>query len=77
MQLTKILIVVGFCIIIAGCTPITGFKGILTLLLPGIAALGATIGWIYGRCEDRVHQKAKTLDTLVSNHKAQYHNQEN
>ena len=74
MQLTKILIVAGFCLILAGCTPIVGFKGLLTLLLPLFAALGATTGWVHNRCEDRVCKKARELDTLVTNHKAQYHN---
>jgi len=77
MQLIKVVIVAGICLMLAGCTPVSSFKGLLTLLLPLAAALGATTGWFYDRCEDRVSKKVELLDQLVSDHQRQYHNTEN
>jgi hypothetical protein len=68
MQLIKVVIISGICVMLAGCTPISSVKGLLSLLLPVIAALGATTGWFYDRCEDRVIKKVEELDTLVANH---------
>jgi hypothetical protein len=73
MSTTKIVIIVGMCLFVGGCVPVTGIKSIAALTLSLIAIVGAWFGLAQQNHEHNVCQKARDLDKEVTNHKAKYH----
>jgi hypothetical protein len=71
--LSKILILVGVCLLLGGCAPAVGFKGFVALVASLMAAAGAGWGMMYTKDENRVCQKAQELDNAVSVHVEKYH----
>lgn len=71
--ISKILIIVGVCLLLGGCAPVVGFKGIAALIASLMAAAGAGWGMIHTKDENRVCRKAQELDNAVSVHEEKYH----
>lgn len=71
--ISKILILVGVCLLIGGCAPVAGFKGFIALAASLMAAVGVGWGMMCTKDENRVCQKAQELDKAVSIHVEKYH----
>ena len=73
MSIAKILFLVGACVLIAGCAPITGIKGLAALVLSLMAVAGA--GWtiVHDKSENRVCLKARELEQEITAHEEKYH----
>jgi hypothetical protein len=71
--ISKILILAGVCLLLGGCAPVAGVKGIVALVASLMAAAGAGWGMMYTKEENRVCRKAQELDNAVSVHEEKYH----
>lgn len=73
MSTTRILALMGFCLLLTGCIPISGFNSIAALVFAVVAAVGAVWGVSRDKDETRVCQKAQLLDEVVTAHEEKYH----
>ena len=71
--ISKILILAGLCLLLGGCAPVAGIKGIAALVVSLMAAAGAWWGMVNTKEENRVCRKAQELDNAVSVHVEKYH----
>ena len=71
--ISKILILVSVCLLLGGCAPAVGIKGITALVISLIAAAGAGWGMMCDKYENRVCRKARALDDAVTVHVEKYH----
>jgi hypothetical protein len=73
MSTIKTLVLIGLCLLLAGCAPAIGLKGVAVFLVAIGAAIGA--GWcmMHDRDEIRVCEKARVLDEVVTVHVEKYH----
>jgi len=68
----KIVALIGLCLFLGGCVPVTGVKSIAALLFSLAAAAGAWFGIIRDKHEVTVYDKAKALDKAITIHEEKY-----
>ena len=73
MSTARVLTVVGVCLLLAGCAPVTGGKSLIAIIAMVISVGAAAWGITHNRDEDRVVRKAEELDRKVDEHIAKYH----
>ena len=76
MSTIKFIAVVGMCLLLGGCVPITGVKSIAALVISVVAMVGAWFGFIRQNHEHVVCQKARELDNTITIHEEKYHRPE-
>lgn len=73
MSTARILALVGVCVLLAGCAPISSIQSIIALGVALLAVAGAAWGITTDRDENRVCLKAQELDKEVTAHEEKYH----
>ena len=73
MSTVKIAIIIGVCLVLGGCVPVTGAKSVVALVISIVAIVGAAMGIIQSNHEDSVFKKARELDETITAHEAEYH----
>ena len=72
MSTMKIVALVGVCLLLGGCVPVTGVKSVAALLFSLAAAAGAWFGILRDKHASVVCDKAKALDKAVTIHEEKY-----
>lgn len=72
MSTMKIVALIGVCLLLGGCAPITGVKSVAALVFSLVAAAGAWFGFLHNNHEHAVCEKARALDEAITNHEAKY-----
>lgn len=73
MSTIKIVIIVGVCLLLGGCVPVSGIKSGFALIFAMAAAVGAWMGFVRDTHEHAVCQKARELNEALTEHEYQYH----
>lgn len=73
MSTAKIVALVGVCLLLGGCVPVTGVKSVAALVIAVVAAIGAGFGLLQNKHEHAVCEKARALDDAITDHEAKYH----
>ena len=73
MSTLRITALAVLCLLLVGCAPVVGVKGIAALVLSLMAAAGAGWGMMCDQSETRVCQTAQALDDAVTVHVEKYH----
>lgn len=76
MSTTKYIALVGMCLLLGGCVPITGVKSAAALVISVVAIVGAWFGLVQQNHEHVVCQKARELDNAITMHENTYHRPE-
>jgi len=72
MSTTKFIALVGMCLLLGGCVPITGVKSVAALVISVVAIVGAGLGLVRQNHEHVVCQKARDLDNAITIHEEKY-----
>ncbi len=72
MSTMKIVALIGVCLLLGGCVPVTGVKGVAALIFSLAAAAGAWFGMLCDKHASVVCKKAKALDKAVTIHEEKY-----
>jgi len=73
MSTTKTAILIGICLLLGGCVPVSGIKDFFALVISLIAAVGAWIGLVQQNHKHSVCQKARDLDNTIETHEQEFH----
>ena len=73
MSTIKFVAVVGMCLLLGGCVPVTSVKGVAALIISVVAIVGAWFGLVRQNHEHVVCQKARDLDNAITIHEDKYH----
>jgi len=68
----KIVALIGVCLLLGGCVPVTSIKSIAALIFPLAAAAGAWFGVMCDKHASVVCNKANALDKAVTIHEEKY-----
>ena len=69
----KAVAIASVCLLIAGCAPSTGIKGIAALVAMVVSIVAAAVGFSCNKDEERVVQKGQELEQQVAKHVDKYH----
>ena len=64
---------IGLCLLLVGCAPVTGVKSIVALVAMVISIVAAAIGLREDKDEVRLRRKCEDLDRRVTDHVRKYH----
>lgn len=64
---------VGLCLLLAGCAPVTGVKSVIAIVAMLVSVVAAWVGLSRCKEEDRVVQKGRDLERMVADHVRKYH----
>jgi len=72
MSTMKIVALIGVCLLLGGCVPVTGVKSIAALIFSLAAAAGVGFGILRDKHTSIVCNKAKALNEAITIHEAKY-----
>ena len=72
MSTMKIVALVGVCLLLGGCVPVTSIKSVAALIISLAAAVGAWFGILREKHACVISKKAEELDKAVTIHEEKY-----